>query len=295
MHKIKSKLPVYTHKLLESYLYNRVFAVRCNTTTSDDHIIEAGVPQGSVLGPTLYIIYTADIPINERLTTSTFADDTAILSRSRCPIEATARLSEHLAVVEKWLADWRIKINKQKCKHITFTLNMQTCPPLALSNTQLPQAKEVTYLGVHLDRRLTWRRHLEAKKTQIKLKANNLYWLLNPRSPLSLDYKVLLYNSTIKPVWTYGSQLWGNACSSNIDVIQRAQSKILRTITGAPWYVRNENIHRDLNVIYVKDEIARQKASYNIKLSSHPNPLAQGLTRVCSRTRLKRNDRPAQQ
>jgi len=152
---------------------------------------------------------------------------------------------------------------------------MQTCPPLALSNTQLPQAKEVTYLGVHLDRRLTWRRHLKAKKTQIKLKANNLYWLLNPRSPLSLDYKVLLYNSTIKQVWTNGSQLWGNACSSNIDIIQRAQSKILKTIAGAPWYVRNENIHRDLNVLYVKD--------------------ARRLTRVCSRSRFKRNDLPAQQ
>ncbi|KAH8357532.1 hypothetical protein KR084_011678, partial [Drosophila pseudotakahashii] len=99
-------------------------------------------------------LYTADIPTNERLTTSTFADDTAILSRSRCPTRATAQLADHLVVVEKWLSDWRIKINEQKCKHITFTLNRQSCPPLTLNSTQIPQASDVTYLGVHLDRRL---------------------------------------------------------------------------------------------------------------------------------------------
>ena len=295
MHKIKTTLPVYTHKLLESYLYYRVYAVRCNVTTSDDHIIEAGVPQGSVLGPTLYVIYTSDIPTNESLTTSTFADDTAILSRSRCPIQATSKLADHLVEVEKWLSDWRIKINEQKCKHVTFTLNRQTCPPLTLYNTQLPQADVVTYLGVHLDRRLTWNEHIKAKKTHLALKSINLHWLLNARSPLCLDYKVLLYSSTLKPIWTYGSQLWGNASNSSIDIIERAQSKILRTITGAPWYVRNENILRDLNIVTAKDEIAKQKANYNIKLSSHPNLLARRLTRVCNRTRLHRNDLPAQQ
>jgi len=93
IHKIKTHLPDYTHKLFESYLYNRTFAVRCNSTTSDDYIIKAGVPQGSALGPTLFLLYTADIPMNEQLTTSTFADDTAILSRSRCPGRATSQLA----------------------------------------------------------------------------------------------------------------------------------------------------------------------------------------------------------
>jgi len=118
-----------------------------------------------VLGPTLYFLYTADIPTTTRLTTSTFADDTAILSHSRCPMQAAAQLALHLVDVEKWPSDWRIKMNEQNCKHVTFTLNRQNCPPLTLNNTLLPQAIEVTYLGVHLDRRLTWRRHIEAKRT----------------------------------------------------------------------------------------------------------------------------------
>ncbi|KAH8367005.1 hypothetical protein KR084_009613, partial [Drosophila pseudotakahashii] len=102
-------VPENTHKLLKSYLYHRVFGVRCNTTTSNEYNIEAGNLQGSALGPTLFVLYTADRPTNERLTTSTFADDTAILSRWRCPTRATAQLADHLVVVEKWLSDWRIK------------------------------------------------------------------------------------------------------------------------------------------------------------------------------------------
>ncbi|KAH8366334.1 hypothetical protein KR093_004436, partial [Drosophila rubida] len=94
---------------------------KCNTAMSDEYIIRARVPQGSVLGPTLYLIYTADIPISRQLTTSTFADDTAFLSRSRCAKQATAQLASHLVAVHKWLSDWRIKVNEQKYKHVTFT------------------------------------------------------------------------------------------------------------------------------------------------------------------------------
>ncbi|KAH8325977.1 hypothetical protein KR067_011175 [Drosophila pandora] len=89
MDKIKTYLPTYTHKLLKSYLYSRVFSVRCNAANSGNYNIVAGDPQGSALGPCLYVLYTADIPTNAQLTTSTFADDTAILSRSRGPTQAT--------------------------------------------------------------------------------------------------------------------------------------------------------------------------------------------------------------
>jgi len=79
MYKIKTMLSYNTHKPVESYLYDRKFVMRCNTAICDDFTVGAGVPQGSVLGTTLYVLYTAGIPTSTRLTTSTFADDTAIL------------------------------------------------------------------------------------------------------------------------------------------------------------------------------------------------------------------------
>lgn len=179
MFKIQKLLPQNTHKLLETYFYKRTFTVRCNNSMSYDHNINAGVPQGSVLGPVLYLLFTSDKPTNSQLTTHTFADDTAILSRSRSPMEATAQLARHLLLVETWFADWRICINKDKSKHVTFTLNRQTCPTIFLHNTPVPQVSEVTYLAIHLDRRLIWRMHIEAKTTNIKLKAASPHWLIN--------------------------------------------------------------------------------------------------------------------
>jgi len=88
----------------------------------------------------------------------------------------------------------------------------------------------------------------------------------------------------------YGSQLWGNASNGSIDIVQRVQSEILRTITGPPWYVRNENMHRDLNILPVKEVIAKQKEKYFTKLLLHRNPLARGLTRLSNQSRNRCND-----
>jgi len=131
MYKIKTMLSYNTHKLLEFYIYDRRFVVRCNTAISDDFTVGAG-------GTSSYVLYTADILTSTRLTTSTFADDAATLSRSKCPIQATAQLAIHLVDVEKCLSDWRIKVNEQKCKHVTFTPNRQNCPPLTLNKVEQP-------------------------------------------------------------------------------------------------------------------------------------------------------------
>lgn len=120
-----------------------------------------------------------------------------------------------------------------------------------------------------------------------------MHWLINSRSPLSLEHKVLLYNQVIKPIWSYGLQLYGNASASNIEILQRCQSKILRSITGAPWYIKNENIHRDLLVPMVKTEFKKSRLKYVEKLKNHVNPLAQCLSQLEQFSRLKRYDRSA--
>lgn len=290
IHKIKCSLPTNTHKIFQSYLSNRKFRVKFNSFLSKDFPIEAGVPQGSVLGPVLYLIYTADLPTENHLLISTFADDTAILSSHSNPKIASKILEVHLKSIENWLCDWRIKVNELKSAHVTFTLKKETCPAVKLNGVTIPQTNEAKYLGVHLDRRLTWRRHIEAKRTYLKLKAINIHWLIHKRSKLKLELKVMLYKAILKPIWTYGIQLWGSASISNIELIQRAQSKILRAITGAPWFVRNQNIHSDLNIPMVKDEISSIKKKYSDKLKVHPNYLARNLLLSTNFTRLKRND-----
>lgn len=275
--KLKRVLPINIYTILKSYLQNRYFLVKEHEAMSELHEISSGVPQGSVLGPILYLLYTADLPMTRGTTMATFADDTAILTGHTDPVTASKQLQGALNSTEKWLKKWRIKANETKSIHVTFTTRTETCPPVSLNNSQIPQSDSVKYLGMHLDRRLTWRKHIFSKRKQLGHQLSKLYWLTGRRSQLKPENKLLIYKSILKPVWTYGIQLWGTASSSNVEILQRFQSKVLRMIIDAPWFVTNEIIHKDLGVKFIKDEIKCYSVKYRDRLETHPNNLATNL------------------
>ncbi|KAJ4429608.1 hypothetical protein ANN_21794 [Periplaneta americana] len=171
---------------------------------------------------------------------ATFADDTAILASHEDPSTASENLQNELKETEDWLITWRIQASENKSVHFTSGTRTENCPPVTLYNKELPEADGVKYLVMHLDRRLTWRKHIETKLI-------------------------------LKPIWTYGIQLWGTASNSNIEILQRYQSKTLRSIVTAPWYVRNDVIHHDLNISTVKEEISKFSKKYLHRLNQHPN------------------------
>lgn len=173
--------------------------------------------------------------------------------------------------------------------HVTFTLRRQICPPVTINNKTIPQADDVKYLGIYLDRRLTWQKHIFTKRKQLGLKLRNMYWLIGHKSQLNLNNKLLIYKAILKPIWSYGIQLWGSASKSNIEIIQRFQNKILRIVTNAPWFVPNSLIENDLQIASVQDEIKKFSQSYRERLNTHPNHLTQNLMDVNLSRRLKRN------
>ena len=124
-----------------------------------------------------------------------------------------------------------------------------------------------------LDRGLTWKQHIVDKSKQLRDKLKKFYWLIGRRSNLSTQNKITLYKTVIKTVCTYGIQLWGTASNSNIEILQRFQSKMLRSVINAPWYVTNETIHRDLKISTVKDEIHKSRSIYNTRVNNHHNPI----------------------
>jgi hypothetical protein len=88
------------------------------------------------------------------------------------------------------------------------------------------------------------------------------------------------YSSTkqsSKAIWTYGVQLWGNASNSNLEILERFQSKVLQIITDAPWYVPNAVIKRDLQVLSVRQEVGNYSVTCRQRLDDHPNSLAKSL------------------
>jgi hypothetical protein len=104
-----------------------------------------------------------------------------------------------------------------------------------------------------------------------------------------------MYKTILKPFWTYGIQLRGTVSISNIEILERFQSKALRMIVKAPWYVPNTVIRRDLQIPTVKEEIRRYSSQYSARLSAHPNGLIVNLIGLPENRRLRRhlpNDLP---
>jgi hypothetical protein len=91
-----------------------------------------------------------------------------------------------------------------------------TCSPVHSNNVQLPQTEEVKYLGLHLDRRLACHEHIFIKRKQLGITFAEMCWLLGRKTKLSTNNK-LIYKTILKPMWTYGIQLWGTVSTSNID------------------------------------------------------------------------------
>jgi len=144
-----------------------------------------------------------------------------------------------------------------------------------------------------LDAKLRWKPHVKKKKKQeeLTLKYIKMYWLMGRYSALSVYNKLMLYQQVLKPVLSYGIQLWGCTSQSNRNIIQRFQRWVLRGIVDAPWYIRNDNLHKDLDVETVDSVIKNYAQSHEQRLQRHTNVEAlqllnnDGLVRRLKRTK----------
>jgi len=254
LYKIKPIFHPTYYLLIKSYLTDRYFQVRVGTSFSGLAKISAGVPQGGILSPLLYNIYAADQPTSPYTTVAEFADDKAIISIHDNPHIASLNLQLHLDLMADWYKKWRIKVNQSKSLHTTFTLRLPPCPMVSLDNIQIPSSQSAKYLGLTIDRRLTWSHHIKIKRLALNARLRILKTLITKNKHTPLNTKLLIYKSLFKPMWTYGLQLWGNAKKSNTNKIQTFQNNILRKITNSPPYISNLTLHTDLKIKTVHEE-----------------------------------------
>ena len=175
IHKISSYLPQQIISLVTSYLSSRTFHVHCGDSISPMHPMQAGVPQGSVLGPLLYLLYAGDLPVADDITAATFADDTSILASTENYEVAVSKLQQSLNKVSTWAKKWKIRLNNVKSNRIDFALRPSGYTPTYLDGQSLPKIERVRYLGIHTDTKLTWHAHITTKREELRLRFSEMY------------------------------------------------------------------------------------------------------------------------
>jgi hypothetical protein len=185
LYKLRSTFPVHFYLLLKSYLTNQHFRVRHENSYSELKLIKAGVPEGSVLGPVLYLLYINDVPTTSNGTMATFADDKAIMPIQETVESSTRKLQSAVNKVAIWTRKWRIKFNESKSVHIDFTNNKIKQQPIFIKGTKVPYANTTKYLGMTLDVMLRWKEHIKKKRDELNIKFRKTYWLLGCNSELS--------------------------------------------------------------------------------------------------------------
>jgi len=270
--KLKSFLPPSYYLFFKSYLNERHFFVRSGTEYSSISPILAGVPQGAVVSPTLFNLYSADQPTNPNIQIAEYADDKAIYATHTDPDIVSSILQSHLNDLSHWYSHWRVKINENKSVHTTFALRHRQPPPVHINSKPIPNSDTAKYLGLTFDKRLTWAKHIHTTKLKLNQRLYSLRPILGKFSKLSIKTKIHIYNLLLKPIWLYGIQIWGTAKISNTKKIQVFQSKILRLITNAPPYISNHTLHTDLHIPKVTDTAKLYYSKFRNRLKNHPNP-----------------------
>lgn len=143
-------------------------------------------------------------------------DGSAILASVYFANEASETVQKQLNEVKSWLWNWNIMVYATKPAHVIFSMKTGDYPNVNLNQTTIPKCTSAKYLGMHLDRRLIWQQHIKTECAQLEIKTRKMYWLLGPKSKLSLKNKVILYKIILNPIWSYEIQICG--CASKLVV-----------------------------------------------------------------------------
>lgn len=229
---------------IESYLLNRQQRVIINGQSSDIKTINAGVPQGSILGPLLFLVFINDITRNIHSKIYLYADDTSLFREITSQADLGI-LNSDLSKLWSWSKQWRVQFNANKTKYLYFTLKRRASvlPNLYLGECVIDRAESHVHLGLALDSRLEWKDHVSriqnrVSKTVISLK--RIRWIV-PRSTLEK-----LYKSLVRPVIDYGDVIYGNLSEGLSKRLERVQREAGIVCTGAFRLTNHQKLLHEL-------------------------------------------------
>lgn len=229
----RSGFSINACKLIKSYLSNRTQVVRINGKSSSPRVIKYGVPQGSILGPLLFILFVNDIfrlPLKGKL--QLYADDASLLYTEENFETLRNNIEHDIKLLTEYFMRNHMAINLDKTNYIVFSLRGKPQSiPINVNGTEIKQINSARYLGVIIDENLRWNLHTELVRSKI---SPYIFALRKLRHFISEKTAWKIYFAYIYPHLVYMNSIWGSAAEIHLQCIRTLQNKSIKIIKRLP-------------------------------------------------------------
>ena len=246
---------------VRSYLNNRKQFVTVNGVKSKTMSIECGVPQGSILGPLLFLVYINDLAtISNNMEMIMFADDSNFFATGKNIEDLSKKINSEINNITDWLQANRLSLNIKKTNFMIFSPHPRQVTPkitIKISNQPISQIEECRFLGVMIDSKLSWKSHIKHVTSKV---AKSVGILGKARKVLGRKTLETLYYTMIYPYLLYCNIIWGNCNANTIWPIFKLQKMAVRLIMNVPRRESTSQYFKKLHLVKVPD-------LYNISVS----------------------------
>ena len=256
-------------ELLKSYLTHRSQYVIYDGKQSSTLPINCGVPQGSILGPLLFIITMNDIGnVSRFLYSILYADDTCVLLNGNDYAKLIKFLNSQLEELSVWLKANKLSLNVQKTYYMVFhraKIKNDQQSNIVMNNVCLQRTNNLKYLGVVIDHKLNWTHHIAYVKNKISKGIGIMY---RARNCLTKNSLRKLYFAYIYPYLIYCIEIWGISPQTHLKPLLLLQKKLVRIMTFSTYYAHTDPLFKDMEILIIDRLVIHRIGILMYKLNS---------------------------
>ena len=239
--------------LIRSYLTDRPCYVSINNANSSLKNMNIGIPQGSIIGPLLFLIFINDLPnVSKIFETFLFADDTTLSASHKDFPQLVQLTNAELTKIHDWTVSNRLTINVDKTELIIFSnrdYDLQS-QQVSLNSQLVNSVNSCKFLGTHIDRNLTFSQHIKSVVGKLSRGAGILYRI---RGNLTREARMDYYYGMLYPYMTYNALVWGTTYLSHLQPLIVQQKRIIRLITDASATAHCDPLFKELGLLKITD------------------------------------------
>lgn len=259
-------------KLIKSYLNDREQYITIDNTSSSLLSVTLGVPQGSILGPLLFIIFINDLhKVSSMFHPVIYADDTTLSATLRtfgpAGQDRDENINRELSKIVDWLNLNKLCLNTYKTKAMLFHSSRKkvAAPVIRINDSYIEFVEAFNYLGITIDKHISWKDHI----SKISVKMSKVIGIMSKlKKTLPKDILLIIYNSLFSPYLNYGTLCW----KSKINHIVKLQKKAVRIIANTKYNAHTEPLFKNLNLLKIHDICSLQEFKFCYKFENNLLP-----------------------